>query len=103
MIDDIIFIGNKQKPLYMIEFDKHKKKIIVYKPDKYSLKMKDFFETYYLGEIVYEIKYTKYYYIKTDCKNYLDKHLRLYLLSEILFETPNKYLLIKDDLYESKK
>lgn len=101
MIDDIIFIGNKKKPLYMIEFDKNKKKIIIYKPDKYSLKMKDFFETYYLGEIVSEVKYKKYYYIKADCKNYLEKEI--YLLPEILFETPNKFLLLNDNLYETDK
>lgn len=101
MLDDIIFIGNKKNPLYMIEFDKNKKKIIVYKPDKYSLNMKDFFETYSLGEIVSEIKYKKYYYIKKNCKNYLDKDI--YLLPEILFETSNTYLLIKDNLYETNK
>jgi hypothetical protein len=63
--------------------------------------MKDFFETYFLGEIICEIEYKKYYYIKKDCKNYYRKDI--YLLPEILFETSNKFLLVKNELYETKK
>jgi hypothetical protein len=101
MIEDIIFIGNKNNPFYMIEFNKNKKKIVIYKPDKYSLQLDDFFEQYSLGEIICEIKYTKYYYMRKNCKQYLDKNT--YLLSEILIETSNKYLLVKDKVYENVK
>lgn len=101
MIEDIIFIGDKKNPLFMIEFNKNKKKIVIYKPDKYSLQLDDFFDQYSLGEIVCEIKYIKYYYIRKDCKQYLDKNSSL--LSEIIVETKDKYLWIKDEIYENTK
>jgi len=106
MIEDMIFIGNKNNPYYMIEFNKNKKKITIYKPDKYSLKMKGFLEKYTLGEIMYEIHYKKYFYIRNDCKKYMNEYLNVsdnvYLLSEIVFQIKDEYLLIKDDVYESK-
>ena len=101
MIENVIFIGNKNNPSYMIEIYKNKKKIIIYKPDKYSLKIKEFYDQYALGEIVYELNYKKFFFMKNDCRCYLNKYI--YLLSEIVFETKDKYILIKDSIYESKK
>jgi len=101
MIENVIFIGNKNNPSYMIEIYKNKKKFIIYKPDKYSLKIKEFYDQYALGEIVYELNYKKVFFMKNDCHCYLNKYI--YLLSEIVFETKDKYILIKDSIYESKK
>jgi hypothetical protein len=103
MIENVIFIGNKNNPNFMIEIYKNKKKFIVYKPDKYSLKIKEFYEQYALGEIVHDIHYKKFYFIKNDCKQYLNKYEYIHLLSEIVFETKDKYIWIKDSIYESKK
>jgi len=101
MIENVIFIGNKNNPSYMIEIYKNKKKIIIYKPDKYSLKMKEFYEQYSLGEIVDEINYKKFFFIKKDCQVFMEKSI--YLLSEIIFETKDKFILVKDLIYERKK
>jgi hypothetical protein len=108
MIGDIIFIGNKKNPNYMIEFYKNKKKIIIYKPDKYSFKMKTFFDQYSLGEIIYEGSYLKYYYIKNNCNLFSIPNLNIdhiYLLPEIIIyikdKEKDKYFLINDEIYES--
>ena len=107
MIKDMIFIGNKNNPSYMIEINKNKKIINIYKPDKYSLKMKDFVEQYTLGETLFDIKYKKYYYIGKKCiiytgkNNYFNTNDNVYLLDDILFELKDRYLLIKDDIYDN--
>ena len=66
----------------------------------------EFLEKYTLGEIMYEIKYKKYFFIRNECKKYINDYLNendnVYLLSEIVFQIKDKYLLIKDDVYESK-
>ena len=103
---DMFFIGNKNNPSFMIEFNKKKKKVIIYKPDKYSLKTKDFLEHYTLGEILYETKYKKYYYIKKKCQlfnktnTYFNLEEDVFLLNEIIILLNDKYLLVRDSIYE---
>jgi hypothetical protein len=105
MIGDLIFIGKKNNPTYMIEINKNKKLINIYKPDKYSLEMKDYIEQYTLGKCIYEIKYKKYFFKKNDCVKYINKYFyerdKVNLLSEIVFLTDEGYLWIKDDIYEN--
>jgi len=99
---DIFFIGDENNPIFMIEFNILKKKVIIYKPDKYSLKISNFFEKYTLGEILYEKKYKKYFYIKNECKLFkkFNKEDKVFLLKEILIKTNDSFLLIKDSIYE---
>jgi hypothetical protein len=98
------FIGNKANPYFMLELNKQKHTIMVFKPDKYSQKMKDFFEKYYLGEILYEINYEKMFFIKNDATRF-DKitDFDTTILSELLIKLKktNKYILIKEQIYES--
>jgi len=46
----------KSKPAYLVEIHgtKTNKKIVVYKPDKYSKEEPDFYEKYALGEVVFD-------------------------------------------------
>jgi hypothetical protein len=88
----------------MLEIDKENHKIIISRPDKHSLNIKNFFEKYYLGEILYEIKYEKIIYSEDNLKDYTKLDGKMgegsLLLSECIIKTKNKYLWIKDDIYE---
>ena len=99
------FIGNKNQPYFMLEINKKDHTIIIFKPDKYSKKMKDFFEKYYLGKISYEIvNYEKIFFIKNDSKKFDKiKDFNTFILSEMLVKLDDdQYILIKDDIYDSK-
>jgi hypothetical protein len=100
-----IFIGDTNEPFYMIELNKTNHSIMIFKPDKYSKKLNDFFEKYYLGEILYEINYEKIIFIKNDIKEFDKiKDLNASILSEILIKIKNdKYLLIKNDIQTNYK
>ena len=101
---EYIFVGDKNEPFYMIEINRHHHSILIFKPDKYSKKLTDFFEKYYLGEILYEINYEKIIFIKDDVKHFhkiID--FKTSLLSEILIKIKNnKYILIKNNIIETE-
>jgi hypothetical protein len=101
---EYFFIGNKNEPQFMLEVNRREHNIIIFKPDKYSKKMTDFFEKYYLGEILYEIvNYDKIIFIKDDAKKFDKiKDFNTFILSEILIKMDDEqYMLIKDDIYEN--
>jgi hypothetical protein len=102
---EYIFIGTQENPFFMIEINKQDHNIIIFKPDKYSKKLKDFFEKYYLGEILYEINYEKITYIKDDMHKFNKiKDFNTNVLSEILIKLKNdKYILIKNDIQTNYK
>ena len=90
----------------MVEIHRKHKKIVIFKPDKYSMKLKDFCEKYYLGELVYEIDYCKIFYMKNDLRDYgelfetdLDGSR---ILSEMVIKTKREYFLIRNDIYTNK-
>ena len=100
---EYFFIGNKSNPYFMLEVNRQNHNIIIFKPDKYSNKLKDYFEKYSLGEILYEINYEKLIFIKNDSKSF-DKisDFDTIVFSELLIKLKkNKYILIKDDIYEN--
>ena len=98
---EYIFIGAEQNPFFMIEINKTNHNIMIFKPNKYSKKLKDDFEKYYLGEILYEINYEKIILIKHDSKKFTKiKDFTTSILTELLIKIKDgKYLLIKDDIY----
>lgn len=108
MTIDIFFIGSKKNPYYMVEINRKNKKIIIYKPDKHSLKCKDFCEKYYLGELIYDINYSKIFYMKNDLTEYTELYETIYegsfILSEMVIQTnkEGEYLLLKDKVYINK-
>jgi hypothetical protein len=69
---EYFFIGNKKNPYFMVEVNRQNHTIIIFKPDKYSKKQKDYFEKYSLGEILYEINYEKMFFMMKEIrKSYL--------------------------------
>lgn len=100
-----IFIGLKKSPSFMVEINKESHSILIFKPDKYSEKLKDFFEKYYLGEILYEINYEQIIYMKNDTKNFNKiEDFDTTILSELLIKIKNdKYLLIKENITKNYK
>ena len=98
---EFIFIGNKKKPFYMIEIIREKHFIIIYRPDKYSAKEKDFFDRYYLGE-TFEIEYDKIIYIKDSLlyysKSEKESEVDSHILPEMIIKTENKYILVKESV-----
>lgn len=101
---NFIFIGNKKNPSFMIEIIKEKHMIIVYRPDKYSKKITDFFDYYYLGE-TFEVKYEKLFYKKNDLitftKSNNESQVISEWLSEILIRTETNYILINTEIQET--
>jgi len=102
---EYIFIGTNNEPFFMIEINKTNHSILVFKPDKYSKKLKDLFEKYYLGEILYEINYDKIIFMKDDSKNFNKiKDFQATIVSEILIKVKNdKYIFIKDNIHTNYK
>lgn len=102
---EYIFIGTNDEPFFMIEINKMNHSILVFKPDKYSKKLKDLFEKYYLGEILYEINYNKIIFMKDGSKHFNKiKDFHATILSEILIKVKNdKYIFIKDDIHTNYK
>ena len=100
---EYFFIGNKKNPYFMLEVNKQNHNFIIFKPDKYSKKLNDYFEKYYLGEILYEVNYEKLIFIKDDSAPFDKiKDFDTIIFSEILIKLKkNKYILIKDDIYEN--
>ena len=100
---EYIFIGPKEEPFFMIELNKSQHTIMILKPDKYSKKLKDVFEKYYLGEILHKINYDKLITIKDDGKEFTKiKDFTATILSELLIKIKNnEYFLIKEDIYSS--
>ena len=102
---DYIFIGDKKKPFYMIEIIKSKHLIVIYRPDKYSEKEKDFFDRYYLGE-TYEIEYDKIIYMKNSLlyysKSEKESDLCSHILPEMIIKSENKYILVRDSVKYSQ-
>lgn len=108
MTIDVFFIGSKKNPYYMVEINRKNKKIVIYKPDKLSLKCKDFCEKYYLGELIYDIDYCKIIYMKKDLIEYTELCNTFYegsfILSEMVIKTnkTGEYFLLKDKIYTNK-
>jgi hypothetical protein len=102
---EYIFIGANDEPFFMIEINKTNHSILVFRPDKYSKKLKDLFEKYYLGEILYELNYDKIIFMKDDSKNFNKiKDFHATIVSEILIKVKNdKYIFIKDDIHTNYK
>lgn len=103
---NFLFIGNKKKPFYMIEFIKKKHLMVIYRPDKYSEKSKDFVDKYYLGETL-EIEYEKIYYIKKNLVKYskTEKECKIVsdILPEMLIKTKKRYILVNESVTYSEK
>ena len=102
---EYIFIGSNDAPFFMIEISRQDHKAIIFKPDKYSKKFKDYFEQYYLGEVLHEFSYEKIIYIKDDAKCFNKiKDFKANIFSEIVIRLKNnKYLLIKNDVQLNNK
>ena len=100
------FVGDPENPLYLIEINKEAHRIVVSTPDKHSKKAKVFFERYYLGDILYDIKYESIIYQKDDLHDYTKLDGKMgegsFILSECIIKTKKKYLWIKDDILETE-
>ena len=72
--------------------------------DKYSKKITDFFDYYYLGE-TFEVKYEKLFYKKNDLitftKSNNESQVISEWLSEILIRTETNYILINTEIQET--
>ena len=101
---NFIFIGNKTNPSYMIEFIKEIHTIIIYRPDKYSKKITDFFDNYYLGE-TFEVKYDKVFYKKNQLKPFAKSKTESKIisewLSEIVIKTKDNYILVNEQIQQT--
>ena len=101
---NFIFIGNKQNPSYMIEIIKERHMIIIYHPDKYSKKISDFFDYYYLGE-TFEVKYEKVFYKKSNLKPFTKSKTESKIisewLSEIVIKTEDSYIWINEEIQQT--
>lgn len=102
-LTDFFFIGNKKNPTFMIEINRDNHILTIFTPDKYSKKSKEFFEIYYLGNILFQGKYQKIAYKKNDKKVYDAKDGSIenaIIVSEMIIQTKKMYFFVKDDLYE---
>ena len=103
---DYYFIGDPKNPFFLLEINRETHKIIISKPDKHSLNSRVFFEKYYLGEIVYEIKYEQIFYIEDHLTDYTKLDGKMgegaMILSECIIKTKNQYLWLKENIYERK-
>jgi len=105
-LTDFFFIGDKKKPTFMIEINRDTHILTIFTPDKYSKKSKlEFFETYYLGNILFQGKYKKLAYKKNDKEVYDAKDGSIEnagILSEMIIQTKKMYFFVKDNLYEKE-
>lgn len=101
---NFIFIGNKTNPGYMIEIIKERHTIIIFRPDKYSKKITDFFDYYYLGE-TFEVNYDKVFYKQNDLKPFAKSKRESKIisewLSEIVIKTADNYILINEEIQQT--
>ena len=90
------FVGDKLKPSFLVEVNKKKKIVSIYKPDKYS-KNEDFYEKFSLGKLLIQTKYDNIFFIKKPVpyKKYL-------YTTEIIFEIKNKYLIVSKTIKEKE-
>ena len=102
-LTDFFFIGDKKNPTFMIEINRDTHILTIFTPDKYSKKSKEFFETYYLGNILFQGKYQKIAYKKNDKDIYDAKDGSIenaIIVSEMIIQTKKMYFFVKDNLYE---
>jgi hypothetical protein len=98
-MNNYIFVGKKNKPSFLLEFIKKLNKVYIYQPDKYSLRDKelDFFEKYYLGNLVSEIQYDEFV-----TKDKLIDFNDCYYTPEIIIKTKKDYILINKSIIKLK-
>jgi hypothetical protein len=88
------FVGDKLKPSFLVEIIKKQKKIIIYKPDKYS-QNETFYEKYSLGKLLIQTKYDNIIFVKKPVP--YKKNL---FVPEIIFKIKNKYLIVSKTIKE---
>ena len=86
------FVGDKLKPSFLIEVIK--KKISIYKPDKYS-KNEKFYEKYSLGKLLIRTKYNDIIFLKKPVS-----YKKFLFSPEIIFRIKNKYLIVSKTIKE---
>jgi len=96
-----IFIGNKSKPSYLLEFNKSFNKVSIYQPDKYSMKDKDldFFEKYVLGKCILEIPCDEFIINNKELITFKKEYLHI---PEIIIKYKKNYIIINSSIIQLK-
>ena len=104
---DYYFIGEPKNPFFLLEINRQTQQINISRPDKHSLNSKIFFEKYYLGEILYDVKYENIFYPEDNISDYTKLDGKMgegsFILTECIIKTKKKYLWIKDKIYERER
>jgi len=100
-MQNIIFIGNKSKPSYLLEFNKNFNKVSIYQPDKYSIKEKDLdiVEKYILGKCIIEIPCDEFIIKNKELISYKKEYL---YAPEIIIKYKKNYLIINSSIIPLK-
>jgi len=89
------FVGKRAKPSFLVSVQKTKKNVTIYKPDGAS-KNEEFFEKYYLGQVLVETKYSDIIFINKPVK--FKNHYEY--VPEIILKIKGKYYMVSDKMKE---
>ena len=97
-----IFIGEKAIPTYMLEFNNNNSIVQIYKPDKHSKNLEDFYEKYSLGKLVAEMNYEDVIYINGKPELYGKRIYKSFYTPQLLLKIDNDYFLINKKISKIK-
>jgi hypothetical protein len=83
------FVGEKSRPSFLLEVILDKKRINIYKPDKYS-KNEEFYEKYSLGEMIIATKFDEILFCRKPV-SYKNHYL---FVPKIMVKIKNKYFIV---------
>lgn len=97
-----LFLGNKVKPTFLLDYNKKNKNLTIYTPDKYSKNEEDFLEKYTLGKIVMESKIKNIIFNQGIPKKYKKESYNAKYTCELIVNTGKEYFFVCDKIEKIK-